>query len=70
MEKEKQRTDENVGQQRQRPRERRICCNCNQPGHFIKDCRRPPRLSAHRQPKPEDTVKRPHGADHSSSGKG
>jgi len=59
MEKVKQRTNENVGQQRQRPRERRTCYNCNQPDHCIKDYRRPPRLSAHRQPKPEGTVKRP-----------
>ena len=34
MEKAKQRTNENVGQQRQRPRERRTCCNCNQQSHF------------------------------------
>ena len=69
MKKAKQRTDENVGQQRQRPRERRTCYNCNQSGHFIKDFRRPPRLSAHRQPKREGTVKKPQGADHSLNGK-
>jgi hypothetical protein len=69
MEKAKQRTDENVGQERQRPRERRTCYNCNPPDHFIKDCRRPPRLSAHRQPKPEGTVKKQQGADHPSNGK-
>jgi hypothetical protein len=34
MEKAKQRTNENVGQQRQRPREIRTCCNCNQQSHF------------------------------------
>ena len=37
MEKAKQRTGENIGQQRQRPWERRTCYNWNQPGHFIKD---------------------------------
>jgi hypothetical protein len=47
----------------------RTCYNCNQSGHFIKDFRRPPRLSAHRQPKREGTVKKPQGADHSLNGK-
>jgi hypothetical protein len=31
---------------------------------FIKDCRRPPRMSAHRQPKPEGTSIKQQGADH------
>ena len=64
MEKAKQRTDENVGQQRHRPRERRTCFNWNQQGHFIKDCRRPPRMSAQRQSKPEGTVTKQQSADH------
>ena len=36
---------------------------------FIKDCRRPPRMSAHRQPKPEGTLTKQQGADHTLSGK-
>jgi hypothetical protein len=35
----------------------------------IKDCRRPPRMSAHRQPKPEGTFTKRQSADHPLSGK-
>lgn len=69
MEKAKHRTDENIRQQQQR-RERRTCYNCNQPGHLIKDCRRPQRLSAHRQSKPDGTVKKPQGAENTLNVKG